>query len=131
MHFSAEAARETLSLGLIFRSFSFGVVFLLKTIVLLKENHTFSISQGSLFIENVRKLMRRWTQLIGAARTARVPLDRSGGAPGGHLANLEASLATLLAIVISECFSTPFWVPFWSHFGSILASFGIHFGIIF
>ena len=31
-----------------------------KTMVLLQGNHTFSISQGSLFNENVRKLMRRW-----------------------------------------------------------------------
>ena len=83
MHFSAEAARESLSLGLIFRSFSFGVGFGSKTMVLIKENHTFSISPGSLFIENVRKLMGRPQASIGAARTAPVPLDHSGGAPGG------------------------------------------------
>ena len=131
MHFSAEAARESLSLGLIFRSFSFGVGFGSKTIVLLKENHTFSISQGSLFIENVRKLMGRWIRSIGAARTARVPLDRSGGAPGGRLANLGASLGALFAILFSVCFLIPFWVPSGSHFESILAPFGLHFGIAF
>ena len=83
MHFSAEAARESLSLGLIFRSFSFGIGFESKTIVLLKENHTFSISPGSLLIENVKKLMGRWMAGFGAARTARVFLDRFGDAPGG------------------------------------------------
>ena len=74
--------------------------------------------------------MRRPKQLIGAARTARVPLDRSGGAPGGHLANLGASLGALFAILSSVCFLTPFWLASGSHFGYILAPFGLHFGMI-
>ena len=85
---------------------------------------------GSLFTENVRKLMRRWIASIGAARTARVPLDRCGGAPGGRLANLGASLGALFAILSSVCFLNPFSLPFGSHFGSILAPFGLHFRII-
>ena len=78
MHFSAEAAREILSPGLIFRRFRLRVGFFSKSIVLLKENHTFSISTGSLFLENVRKLMRRPIKPINAARTTPVPLDRPG-----------------------------------------------------
>ena len=111
-----------------FEAFLRRVGFGSKTMVLLSKTLLFQHRRGSLFIENVRKLMGRLKAAIGAARTARVPLDQPWGAQWGRRATLWASPRLLFAITFSMSVFISVWLHFFNNFVLIWAPLGSKMG---